>query len=222
MISKTLHVVWVGPHNPPDQLIDSWRAKHSSPEWEHVLWRDHKTGWNNAEQIRIRASRREWNGVADVIRWEILARFGGIVVDADSECLQPLDERFLEPDAWSCYENEAVRPGVIACGAMGGVQGAPIFKACVEACATADPNVPAWKVVGPLLITRIAGEMPGALKVFPARHFNPEHHSGAKAPGEDPIFARQFWGGTKGYNVLRKWPCQCPECYVTALRPPWG
>jgi hypothetical protein len=223
MINKTLHICWFGPHDPPTALIDSWFAKHGpATGWEVAVHRDHNAFNENKAQIERRAQRREWNGVCDVIRWEILVRFGGVVVDADSECMETLDDRFLTLDAWACFENEIVRPGVIACGAMGGVQGAPIFKSCMEEAGAADGDAPAWKVVGPMLLTRVATQFPGQLRVFPARMFNPVHHSGTAAPGQETIFATQKWGGTKGYNVLRRFPCQCDECRVTALRPPWG
>lgn len=223
MISKTLHIVWVGPHDPPADCIDSWKKYHTQDAgWEVVIHRDH-TGWANTRNIDVRAAKREWNGVCDAIRYEILCKMGGIVVDADSECLQSLDDRFLEPDAWAVYEHEQARPGIIACGAMGGVQGGEFYRAVFEASLAADPHVMAWKALGPGLLTDVAKRVQG-LTIFPAKTFIPEHFTGAKANGEGPIFARQHWGSTKtsGYNALRKFGCRCRECNISALRPPWG
>lgn len=224
MIPKKLHCVWVGPHRPPQEMIDSWEKKHVNG-WMYCLWRDH-TGWKNQEQINHRAARNEWNGVADVMRYEILHKYGGFVVDADSECLKALDEGpidFLgQETAVACYENESVRPGVIGCGFLGAPKEHPFFAACIEDVAKQPTGEMAWKAVGPQVMGRVAAKMPDAIKVFPAKMFNPVHYSGTPAPGDYPVYAKQGWGSTKGYGALRKLPCTCPQCWTTALRPPWG
>jgi hypothetical protein len=66
---------------------------------------------------------RELNGVADMMRWEILHAAGGIVVDADSIALRPLDDHLLDCEAFACWENEIVRPGLIAAGYFGAEPG---------------------------------------------------------------------------------------------------
>ena len=145
----------------------------------------------------------ELNGKADIMRYEILARYGGVVVDADSICVRKLDDELLEHEAFACWENEVVRPGLIACGAMGGIPGAAIWRACVEACRTADTTKPAWICVGPGLLTRVAATAaPGDLHVFPARMFIPKHFTGVDAPGSATIYATQHWGSTVGYDKL--------------------
>lgn len=226
-IPKILHIVWVGPHRPPTEMIESWARKHTNG-WFFTLWQQHQSDWVNQEQIDVRAARDEWNGVADVMRYEILYRYGGFVVDADSECLQPLDSPgadFLEQTcALAAYENEAVRPGIIGCGFLAGPKGSPFFAECIHEAAAQDPRELAWKTVGPLLMGRVAARMPNDIRVYPAKMFNPVHYSGAKAPGgpEVPVYAQQGWGSTKGYNALRKLPCQCPKCWVSMFNAPWA
>lgn len=224
MIEKKISIVWVGPHRPPTEMIESWAKKHSD-KWLILPWKDH-TGWVNQEQINARARRNEWNGVADCMRYEILYKYGGFAVDADSECLKALDagpEDFLSSEtAVACYESETARPGIIGCGFLGAPAGHPFFKACMDDVATQDPGLMAWKAVGPQCVGRVAAKMPDAIKVFPAKLFNPVHYTGAKAPGNQEPFASQGWGSTKTYNTLRKLPCTCPICWQTALRPSWG
>ena len=62
---------------------------------------------------------RELNGVADIMRYEILFNEGGIALDADSLCLRPLEDWVLESAAFAAWEHEHIRPGLIAAGAMG-------------------------------------------------------------------------------------------------------
>lgn len=229
---KKIHVVWVGPHDPPTEMIKTWDDKHTDG-WFILPWRDH-TGWINQAQIDVMFNKtnREFNGAADIIRWEIMLKYGGFAVDADSECIKSLDSgpedfvREAETKVLLACENEAVRPGVLGCGFIGGPAGHPFFKRCVEECALIDPHKPAWTTVGPALATRIAGEMPDAVHVLPAKYFNPMHYTGTAAPGsEEPGFipyAKQAWGSTRGYGVCRRRPCWCKLCRQTALRPPWG
>lgn len=214
-IPKLLHVIWVGPHDPPQEAIDSWADKHVQG-WLFTLWRDHQQGWENQEQMTQRAARGEWNGVADLMRYEILFKYGGFAVDADSVCVCPLDEGpedFLHhTTAIACYENESVRPGMVGCGFLAAPRGSEFFGACIERASLEDPKEPAWKTVGPMLVTRVTAEFPDAIRIFPARMFAPEHYSGAQAPGSAAIYARQLWGTTLGYNRTRKQPCRCDIC----------
>ncbi len=226
-IPKILTVVWVGPHDPPTMLIDTWSTKHGGDRgWFFAPCRSHLQDFENQDQILHRYARREYNGVADLIRYELLYKYGGFAVDADSECLTALDEGpidFLQNDrALACFENELARPGMIGCGFLGATKGHPFFRACIDECKKADWNEQAWKAVGPVLMTRVAARMPDQIRVFPAKTFNPVHYSGQEAPGDHPVYARQCWGTTKTYNTLRKWPCQCEECRVNMLRAPWA
>jgi hypothetical protein len=226
-IPKILSIVWVGPHDPPQEMIDSWEKKHGGDRgWFFALWRQHDQGWENQAQINNRAARNEWNGVADLMRYEILERTGGFCVDADSMCLKALDEGpedFINSTtALACYESETVRPGIIGCGFLGAPKGHPFFRACIDDAKTQDPGVMAWKAVGPMLMGRVAQAMPDQIRVVPSRHFNPVHYSGTPAPGEHAIYAEQGWGSTKTYNSLRKLPCRCRLCQTSMLRAPWA
>ena len=61
----------------------------------------------------------EINGRADVIRWLILQKFGGVFVDADSICIHAFDEHILNNvDAFAGWEHEVVRKGLAATGTM--------------------------------------------------------------------------------------------------------
>ena len=57
-------------------------------------------------------NRQVWEGVADMMRWEILDQHGGFAVDADSICIRPLEDWLFEPRIFACWENEIARPGL--------------------------------------------------------------------------------------------------------------
>jgi mannosyltransferase OCH1-like enzyme len=242
-IPKVINIVWCGGHDLPERCVQSWKDNHpESRGWEFKLWTDHR-GFANQHVIDklILHKRHQWNAVAYVMGYEILAsKRGGILVQADSECVRPLDAPgggpgasgplvdFFNLEAWAHWELETARPGIIACGAMGASPYAEVFAKCVEEVSKADvTKKPVWETVGPGLLNRVAKDYPKErFKIFPAKMFCPEHHTGAKAPGAYPTYAKQFWCSTRssGYSILRSRPCQCGGygCGSSALFPPWG
>ena len=209
MIPKIFHFIWVGDESRrPDNCIATWREAH--PDWEFNLWGNAELDgceWiNKAHMDAMRT--REWNGVADMLRWEILYQHGGIVFDADSVCTQPLDDALLDCPAFACWESEIARPGLIAAGYFGCQQGNPFVKAIIEEIAAEESVIEdmAWKTVGPLRLTecyRKYGYTP--LRIYPSHFFIPRHFTGVTYQGNDPVYAHQLWGTTaKNYDRLHK------------------
>ncbi|MDE8654590.1 glycosyltransferase [Novosphingobium album (ex Liu et al. 2023)] len=209
MIPKTFHFIWVGDESRrPDNCIKTWIDAH--PDWEIRLWGNEELDgveWHNARHI-AEMRQREWNGVADMMRWEILHALGGVVFDADSICLRPLDDHLLDCAAFTCWENEIVRPGLLAAGYFGCEAGNPFVARIIEDIA-ARPSVVdelAWKTVGPLRLTesyRQARYSP--LRIYPSHYFIPRHFSGMTYEGSDPVYAEQLWGSTrKAYDAIHK------------------
>jgi len=125
MLPKILHIVWVGDESKrPDHCIASWRE--NNPGWTVKLWDNEalaETAWLNERHMRMFADAGSWNGVAHLMRWEILYREGGIAVDAECRCLRPLDESLLEHDCFACWQNEHTQPGLVSTKAVGASPG---------------------------------------------------------------------------------------------------
>lgn len=201
MIPKILHFIWVGDESKrPDNCIDSWRAMH--PDWTVMVWGNaelHEVKWHNRDHMNAMYG-RELNGVADMMRWEILYSNGGIVMDADSIALRPLDDHLLDCEAFACWENEIARPGLIAAGYFGCEAGNPFVKKIVQDI-HAEPSVIndlAWKTVGPQRLTdsyRKYGY--SRLRIYPSHYFIPQHFTGVTYDGDDAVYAHQLWGSTR-------------------------
>lgn len=202
MIPKTLHIIWVGDETRrPDNCIDSWRTHN--PGWTVRIWGNAElTGreWANGDHMRAMAQ-RELNGVADMMRWEILFAEGGLVVDADSLCIRPLDDDLLDCEAFACWESEIQRPGLIAAGYFGSVAQNP-FVGQIILDIRNEPSVvdrPAWQSVGPQRLTdAYRAYRYQALTIYPSHYFIPEHFSGLCYEGTGRVYARQLWGSTNG------------------------
>ena len=199
MIPKFLHQIWIGLMPPPKKLMQTWRDMNA--DWVYRVWTSDKEcdgrPWKNQAQIDAMP---ELAGKADIMRYEILEKWGGVYVDADSRCVKPLDERFVIPVCWAAYENEIYAPGMVANGYLGSEPNGALMRDMVKACATARvTEMPAWKCVGPSLLTIVAAkhrDLPSAPTILPARTLMPKHWSGKPAPGDAEVFAEQMWAST--------------------------
>src|SRR5579864_8484330 len=181
MIPKIFHFIWVGDETKrPDNCIKTWVDAH--PDWECQLWGNEELEsqpWVNRDHMAAMRS-REWNGVADMMRWEILNAHGGIVLDADSICVRPLDEELLDCLAFACWENEIARPGLIAAGYFGCEAGNPFVLKIIEDIAASATVVDdmAWKTVGPQRLTDCYRKFQySPLRIYPSHYFIPRHFS---------------------------------------------
>ncbi|WP_116115136.1 glycosyltransferase family 32 protein [Austwickia chelonae] len=202
-VPKTLHFVWVGDDTKrPDGCIDSWRRLN--PTYEIRLWgNDDVEGhdWINAGHIQQMLG-HELCGVADLMRYEILFKYGGLALDADSACVRPLEDWVIEPDDFTCWSNELYIPSMLANGVMGATPRSPYVAAVINHLHQKDTvvNDRAWKTTGPVVTTKIWMQYRYPLTVWPAHLFLPDFHSGPDYAGTGPVFARQFYGST--YNDL--------------------
>ena len=209
MIPKIIHQLWIGPKQPPTKFMDTWRDKNS--EFEYIRW--------NEEEIRKRGLKlecterinemEEINGKADIIRWEILYKYGGVFLDADSICVEPIDDVLMNCECFAGWEHEKLRSGLIATGTMGFPPKHPLVKDAIEWMKSNCVSVQktgkrAWINVGPGLLTRMynTGKYKD-LTVFPSYTFLPIHCTRAEYSGHGKIYAYQEWGSTRqNYEIM--------------------
>lgn len=178
-----------------------------NPSFSVELWDDARCasfGFNNAKQI---AEQPEWAGKADLMRYEILERHGGIFIDADAEALLPLPDDFLANDSFACWESETVRQGLISNGYLGACRGNRLMSMLVEEAGKREMRgTRAWITVGPLMLTQVVMRACyGDLRIYPSHYFIPEHYTGARYDGHGPVYARQHWCSTRqSYEDLAK------------------
>lgn len=208
-IPKIIHIIWVGDESiRPDNCIATWIALN--PTWQVRIWGNKELsefGWVNADHMRAMYG-KELNGVADLMRWEILYHEGGFVVDADSICTRPLEDWMTECESFACWENEIVRPNLIAAGYVASVPNNPFYGQLILDLNKQESvlGAKAWETVGPLfLTTRYRQYEYSNLTVFPSHFFIPRHYTGLEYTGGGPIFAKQAWASTKeSYAALHQ------------------
>jgi len=203
MIPKVIHMVWIGDESKrPDNCIDTWREMN--PSYELRVWGNKEfdnTNWINAKHIK-EMYKKELNGVADMMRYEILYTHGGIAFDADSFCIRPLEDWLLEPLEIACWENETKRPGLIACNCLGSVPKSKFYEKVIQYIKDKDTVVDrdAWKSVGPQAMTDVWKSTEHPLTIYPSHYFVPNHFASNQYSGTGQVFSRQFWASTFNKN----------------------
>ena len=124
LIPRVLHRVWVGDAEMPAAMVEfapGFVRLH--PGWELRLWTDADLGAleiTGAERSRTRSA----SELSNLVRYEILARFGGVYFDMDVECRRPLDHLLAGVEAFAALE----LPGRAGTAVLGAVPGHPLFE----------------------------------------------------------------------------------------------
>lgn len=90
LIPRIIHQIWIGGSPIPKEFLvfaAGWRRLH--PDWEYCLWTDGQLP--DLVNDGVFHAIPSLAGKADVLRYELIWRFGGIYVDMDFECLRPVD-----------------------------------------------------------------------------------------------------------------------------------
>lgn len=208
-IPKIIHQLWIGPKPRPSKFMDTWREKH--PDYEYIMWNEDEI---KKRDLTLECQHRineieEINGKADIIRWEILYNYGGLFLDADSICIEPLNNLIDKGSPFAGYENEQVRKGLVATGTMAFSKHHPLVLMAIQwikqnPVSRSETNRMAWQNVGPGLLTGLLNT--GNFKdveILPSYYFLPKHATGIQYMGHSKVYAYQEWGSTKQtYDIM--------------------
>ena len=201
-IPKIIHQIWVGSKEMPVEWMQTWKDKHS--EWEFMLWDNEsvfKHNFRHKDKIERCIAKGLPHGAADIIRYEILYEFGGVVAPADSICLLPIDELLdIEEDCFCCYQHEVKRPGILS----------PHLGTSVnnELMGKIIDRIPSnikqpWQQTGNLLLTKMVKELGYPIKIYPSVFFIPVYNDNTTQEGKS--YADHKWGSTlHRYKTIRK------------------
>lgn len=184
-IPKIIHQIWIGPDAPPEKFNEwqaTWHKYH--PDWQYKLWTNDDVAHFPLINKKQFDQEKNFGAKADILRLEILNRYGGLYVDIDGECLQPFDTLHHLCDFYIGFfqvnflrQSARVNNALMAC-----TPGHPLIQALIhEISLIQAPEVTAeWTVVertGPSFVSRVLKEhiykAPGINIIVPANYFYP-------------------------------------------------
>lgn len=105
MIPKILHRIWLD-EPVPERYEEFWRGfQEKHPGWEFRTWSSSsELDWLQNRDLFDAAT--TWAGRADVARYEIIRRHGGVYVDTDVECLNSVEELLNDDRLFIAWEDD--------------------------------------------------------------------------------------------------------------------
>ncbi len=199
MIPRILHHVWVGPDPMPQEYVgyrESWRRHH--PGWEMRLWTEENlpTDLNRKEayeRLRKPAER------ADIIRLEVLLRFGGLYADTDFECLRSI-EPLLEGIEFCAA---AIKQGRVSNALIGARPGHPILERAISELRPRTEYGYDKSGTGPFLLNKLLRQHP-EVTIFPPEYFYPASPRQRERAYASHHFARSWQDAEDLRRALQK------------------
>ena len=200
MIPKIIHQIWVGPKEPPNKWINTWK----NIGFEHILWDEEKLSkltMTNRDKFDYFMKKSVYYGASDIARLEILYQFGGLYIDADTERLKDL------PNEWFDYSFFAVEADPdprwkyrITNGILGSSKNSPIVKKYIDKIAVAKKIEPCWNTIGGTLLTEVVKDFKNnkSILILNPYLFYPVSFKGVINKDAKDAVAKHYWGST--YN----------------------
>jgi mannosyltransferase OCH1-like enzyme len=158
LIPRVFHQVWVGPNPLPEVFAryrQTWLDHH--PGWELCFWTEENLpeGLRRTEvyeRLRVPAER------SDILRLELLWRFGGVYVDTDFECLRSIEPLIEKVDFFTAD----IEPGRVNNALIGSVSGHPILDRALDEIRPREFHGYDKDATGPLFFDRLLKDYPDA------------------------------------------------------------
>lgn len=173
-LPRLFHEVWLGENPIPEEYIayqQSWLRHH--PDWELRLWTEENLPDSlrrpeAAERLRVPAER------CDILRLEVVWRYGGVYLDTDLECLAPIGELIGE----ASFFTAATRSDTVDSHLFGAVAGHPILERALNQIRPQTSHGHKKTQVGPNFLDSVVADQrdeilflrPETLKAYTTHH----------------------------------------------------
>lgn len=185
-----IHRIWLGGNPLPaefERYGETWREHH--PGWELRLWTD-----SNLPELEYRElfdQGRNPAERADVLRQELLLRFGGVYVDTDVECLRSIEPLIDGVRAFAAWSHR----GRIGNAVLGAEPGHPAIERILHAMRGRVGKGNVIQATGPLLVTEVLADAPDVTLFGPETFypFSPRDARPADASALEGAYAVHHW-----------------------------
>jgi hypothetical protein len=232
LFPKIMHQTWFGPIDRlgrhKRQLMNACRAMHEAAGWRYMLWTDENVSSLYADEgFGGRLVNQDWFRVgapivkSDLVRLEVVFKYGGVYIDGDTECLRPFDplHETLVQDGYECYAGIEMKEkrqftefpsGLIAQGTLGCVPRSRSMMVFMTSLFYVNRNNPPWIASGPYQWSTVLRDYALPVKLLSSHVFYPHHHGdGPQAARVKTVeerqalvaagsYANHHWGTTHG------------------------
>jgi len=162
-IPKILHVVWIGKSPEPESLagyVSKW--KELMPYWNVRMWTNADLSEEEVRPDVLARINEAEKGTqkADILKYYIVEKYGGVYVDADVEPVKSLDPILYLSDLVICHDNE-ITWEYISVGFFAASPNHPVLSKAVELCLIAQLNTDSPQLsTGPYVFGRAVSLTP--------------------------------------------------------------
>lgn len=129
-IPRIIHQIWIG--GPFPGHMEGWREsfKKMMPNWQIILWNDKMIEEFGLENKDLYDRTTNYGERADIARYEILNRLGGLYLDVDCECLNPIEFELFNRnyDLYVAFQPLDVGYFGLGIGVIGSIPNHPILQ----------------------------------------------------------------------------------------------
>lgn len=191
-IPKIIHQIWIGPKPEPTIWTNTFKIDYikQNPEYKYMLWNN-----ENINELfldypiykRVFDLEKWYCGKADILRYLILYKFGGIYIDADTVWLNNKSfDNLIDNCEYDIFVAKEPNNNIMANSVIGSIKEHPVFLQLIKHIENyiiengkikklkflrlASYNG-ASKLLGPLLFDAYVSKIP--ITVYPSEYFYP-------------------------------------------------
>ena len=227
-IPRILHQFWEGEHGKPKFLLQKCREIHH--DWEHIVWTrdlirarfpsaeddthplpvDGRNGALVNQDHYDRATAK--NLLSDIARYEVLMMYGGVYMDADSECFRPIDHLLFDAPVAQAFgfleKDRSYHGALVGSSVIGSHPFSPLTVALISLLQDTNWNEAPWVSAGPMHLTKTIRRFDAPAQaywgvhifdsylVFPFHHSSKRPQNLVRALVEKGAVTDQQWGTT--------------------------
>lgn len=159
-IPKIIHQIWLGGPMPKayKQWMETWQH---IPGWEYRLWTDAEANQFGLANQQLYDNAKNYGERANILRYEILHKFGGLYVDVDMECINVDFFEYAHQNYDFYVAMEPLDHGVAVCNAViGSIPKHPLLAKMIDGMQTYVETTPSADLppktnyFGPIYLSR--------------------------------------------------------------------
>ncbi len=156
LIPKKIHYVWLGGGELPDEYkknIETW--KNNNPDYEFIQWNEETYDLDKYSYVREAYEAKEWAFASNLIRFDVIYKYGGIYLDTDVEVRKSMDCLLNDEAFFGMGRADSVNVG----GGFGACANHPLIKNIFSLLSTSHfittegkkKNIPLHSIIHPII-----------------------------------------------------------------------